>query len=97
MKIAATIALVLAAVIAALWLTYVRAPPPQVICQRKADILLAEAGDQHGDAVSHLLDQYRLGCVQQADTLLRLRGKLAYARHARCVMAATTLSEAERC
>lgn len=97
MKIAATIALVLVAAVAALWFAFVRAPAPQVICQHKADILLAEAGGQHDDAVANLLDQYRLGCSKQAENLLRLRGKLVYARHARCVMAATTLSDAERC
>ena len=56
-----------------------------------------EAGNEHGEAVEHLLDQYRLGCRKQAEALLQLRGKLVYARHAKCVMAARTLTDAERC
>jgi hypothetical protein len=97
MKKLLAIALVLVAAVVAFWLGFVRAPPPQVICQHKADILLAEASGQHDDAVANLLDQYRLGCTKNAENLLRLRGKLAYARHARCVIAATTTNDAERC
>jgi hypothetical protein len=97
MKVFAAIVLALTAAIVVFWLAFVRAPPPQAICQHKADILLAEASGKHDDAAANLLDQYRLGCTKQAENLLRLRGKLAYARHARCVMAATTTNDAERC
>lgn len=97
MKLAATFVTLFLALLAALWIAFVRAPPPHEVCQRKADILRAEAGNEHGEAVERLLDQYRLGCRKQAEALLQLRGKLVYARHAKCVMAARTLSEAERC
>lgn len=97
MKLVVTFVSLSIALLAALWIAFVRAAPPHEVCQRKADILRAEAGADHGDAVERLLDQYRLGCRKQAETLLQLRGKLVYARHARCVMAARTLAEAERC
>jgi hypothetical protein len=97
MKFAAIFVSIFVALIAALWIAFVRAPPPHEVCARKADILRAEAGDDHGDAVERLLDQYRLGCRKQAEALLKLRGKLVYARHAKCVRAARTLSDAERC
>lgn len=97
MKIAATIVLVLAAVLTGLWIAFVSAPPPHEVCQRKAQILLTETGGEHGEAVENLLDQYRLHCRKQTEKLLQLRGKLVYARHAKCVLAATTLNEAERC
>lgn len=97
MKLAVTFVTLFLALLAGLWIAFVRAPPPHEVCQRKADILRAEAGGEHGEAVDNLLDQYRLGCRKQAEALLQLRGKLVYARHAKCVMAARTLADAERC
>ena len=97
MKYAVTFVSLFAALIAALWLAFVRAPPPHEVCQRRADILRSEAGGDHGDAVERLLDQYRLGCRKQTEALLRLRGQLVYARHARCIIAARTRAEAEAC
>lgn len=97
MRVAAVILLVLTAGAAALWFAFVVAPPPHEVCQHKADILVAEAGGAHDDAVANLLDQYRINCRKQAEKTLQLRGKLVYARMAKCVMAAKTLNEAERC
>ena len=97
MKLAAVITLVLAAVVGVLWFLFVVAPPAHEVCQHKSDILVAEAGGAHDDAVANLLDQYRLSCRKQADKTLQLRGKVAYARWAKCVMGSKTLSEAERC
>lgn len=97
MKLAATIVALLVALLVGLWIAFVRAPAPHEVCARKAEILRAEAGSEHGEAVETLLDQYRLGCRKQAETLLRLRGKLVYARFARCVMQARTFAEAETC
>lgn len=97
MKLAATIVALLVALLAALWIAFVRAPPPHEVCAHKAEILAAEASSAHNEAAQALLDQYRLGCRKQAETLLQLRGKLVYARHARCVMAAKTFAEAEGC
>jgi hypothetical protein len=97
MKIAGLVLSVIALVLAALWILYVRAPSPQDVCEHKIAITLAEAGDQHADAVGNLLDQLRLQCVKEKQKLLQLRGKIAYARQAKCIMAAETLSAAERC
>ncbi len=97
MKIAGLVVLVLALVLTGLWFTYVQAPPPEAVCEHKMAITLAEAGEQRGPAVDNLLDQLKLKCVKDKRTLLQLRGKIAYARQARCILAATTLSESERC
>jgi hypothetical protein len=97
MKVAGLVLLVLTLALAGLWIAYVRAPEPEVVCQHKIDITLAEAGEQHGDAVGNLLDQLKLQCVKEKRKLLQLRGKLVYAEQAKCIMAATTLSAAERC
>lgn len=97
MRIALVIGLVLAALAGVFWVMFVVAPPAQEVCQHKSDILVAEAAGAHDEAVERLLDQYRLSCRKQADKILQLRGKPAYARWAKCVMAAKGLSEAERC
>ena len=97
MKIAGLVVLVLALVLTGLWFMYVQAPAPELVCEHKMAITLAEAGEQHGAAVENLLDQLKLKCVKDKRTLLQLRGKIAYARQARCILAATTLSESERC
>ncbi|MBA3548036.1 MAG: hypothetical protein H0T76_16265 [Nannocystis sp.] len=97
LKIAGLVVLVLALVLTGLWFMYVQAPPPELVCEHKMAITLAEAGEQRGPAVENLLDQLKLKCVKDKRTLLQLRGKIAYARQARCILAATTLSESERC
>ena len=97
MKIAAIVLLLLALTLGGLWVAFVSAPEPDEVCQHKIAITLAEAGQQHGDAVDNLVDQLRLQCVKEKRKLLQLRGKIVYARQAKCIMAATTLSAAERC
>ena len=97
MKIAGIVISLLVVVLGTLRMLYVRAPAPEVVCQHKIAITLAEVGDQHGDAAANLLDQLRLQCVKEKRKLVELRGKIVYARQARCSMAATTLSAAERC
>jgi hypothetical protein len=97
MKIAGVVLLLIALTLAGLWMAYVRAPAPEAVCEHKIAITLAEAGDQHGPAVDNLLDQLKLQCVKEKHKLLQLRGKIVYARQAKCIMAATTLSDAERC
>ena len=97
MKIAGLVLLLLALVLGGLWIAYVQAPEPEAVCEHKIAITLAEVGDQHGQAVDNLIDQLKLQCVKEKRKLLQLRGKIAYARQARCILAATTLSAAERC
>ncbi len=97
MKIAVLVLLLLAAVLSGLWIAYVSAPEPETVCDHKIAITVAEAGTQHGGAVENLVDQLRLECVKEKRKLLQLRGKIVYARQAKCIMRATTLSAAERC
>lgn len=97
MKIAGIVLLLLVGLLTGLWFAYVRAPAPHEVCQRKADLVLADTRGEHAEAASSLVDHFRLTCTRQAETLLQFRGKLAYARFARCVMAAPTFDDAERC
>jgi len=97
MKIAALVLLLIALLLGGLWIAYVQAPEPEVVCEHKIAITLAEVGDQHGGAVDNLIDQLKLQCVKEKRKLLQLRGKIVYARQAKCILAAETLSAAERC
>lgn len=97
MKIAGIVTIVIALILVGLWLAFVRAPAPQVVCEHKLAITLAESGGQHAAAMENLLDRIQADCVKEKVKLLQLRGKIAYARQAKCILAATTLSEAERC
>jgi len=97
MKIAGLVVSLLVVILGTLWMLYVRAPDPEVVCAHKIAITLAEVGNEHSDAAATLLDQLRLQCVKEKHKLLELRGKIVYARQAKCIMAATTLGAAETC
>ena len=97
MKIAGIVTIVIALILAGLWAVYVRAPEPEAVCEHKLQITLAESGGQHADAMEDLLDRIKADCVKEKRMLLQLRGKVAYATTAKCILAATTLSDAERC
>jgi hypothetical protein len=97
MKIAGIVVTVIALILVGLWLAFVRAPAPEAVCQHKQAITLAESGGQHAAAMENLLDRIQADCVKEKYKLLQLRGKVAYARQAKCILAATTLSAAELC
>jgi hypothetical protein len=97
MKVAGIVTVVIALVLAGLWLAFVRAPAPEVVCQHKMAITAAESGGQYAAAMENLLNRIEADCVKEKHKLLQLRGKIAYARQAKCILAATTLSDAERC
>ena len=44
-----------------------------------------------------MIGQLELKCVSAAERKIQLRGKLVYAKYAKCVMAAGSLMDAERC
>jgi hypothetical protein len=88
-------ALVLATIV--FWFGWVRAPSPERICQHKIELVFGTVGAEQREGAEALVSQLELKCVQAANDEIRLSGKLVYAKYAKCVMAATTLDEAERC
>ena len=78
------------------WFTKVRAPDPATICAHKVELVLEAGADQRGGAEA-LVGQLEAKCVDAAKRKIQMRGKLVYAEYAKCVMAATALSDAERC
>lgn len=79
------------------WLGWVRAPSPHEICQHKVDLVFSTVGEEQREGAEALAGQLEVKCVEAAQTKIRMRGKLVYAKFAKCVMAAKTLDEAERC
>ena len=84
---------------AILWRIYVHAPPADEVCAHKMQLILSESSrDQAGsDAVPALLERLQEQCISGAQRKTQLDGKMVYASYARCIMAAATLNQAERC
>jgi hypothetical protein len=95
-KVGWIIVAILAVATLVFWFGWVRAPSPEHICQHKIE-LAKSAGAEQREGTEALISQLELKCVEAAKTEIRMRGKLVYAKYAKCVMAATSLDEAERC
>lgn len=93
------LAFVLLSVVAAVvfWLGWVRAPSPEQICKHKIELVTATVGAEQTEGAEALIAQLEMRCVEAAQRKIQLRGKLVYAEYAKCVMAAQSLTDAERC
>lgn len=88
---------VLVVAVVVFWLGWVRAPSPQQVCKHKIELVIATAGEDQTEGAGALVGQLEARCVAAAQRKIRLRGKIVYAQYAKCVVGATTLSDAERC
>lgn len=79
------------------WFGWVRAPSPEEVCAHKMELVLATATPDQREGADALIARLELNCVQAARRKIQLRGKLVWADYAKCVTAAETLMEAERC
>jgi hypothetical protein len=79
------------------WLVWIRAPDPQRVCAHLVDLARAEAGADTPRAVAALVERLERRCVEDKARIMRMRDKIEYAKYARCVVAAPTLGDAERC
>lgn len=80
-----------------MWQRYVDAPSPREICEHKIALARAETAQQARKAGAKLIEKLGATCQSAAQRRIRLEGKVAYARFARCVIAANTLEQTERC
>lgn len=80
-----------------LWQRHVSAPSPQEICEHKIALTRAETAKSAQSAGAKLIEKLQSTCEIAAQRRIRLEGKVAYARFARCVYAAKTLAETEGC
>jgi hypothetical protein len=79
------------------WLGWVRAPAPEQICRHKIELVIATVVEDQTEGAEALIGQLEAKCVEAAERKILLRGKLVYADYAKCVMAAESLMDAERC
>jgi hypothetical protein len=79
------------------WLGWVRAPSPEEICKHKIQLVIETVGEDQTEGADALIGQLEGKCVEAAERKILLRGKIVYAKYAKCVMAAGSLMDAERC
>jgi hypothetical protein len=82
-----------------LWMLFVRAPPPAVVCDHIAEVAEHEAEREAVDPHTRdtLLEDIRSKCIQHKLDKIKLRGRIAYASYARCVMQSESLAEIDAC
>jgi len=82
-----------------LWFAFVRAPPPQQVCSHIIDVTMRESADQGvgGDGQDAVIGQLEQRCVQQKLDKIQLRGRVVWAKYAKCVMATNELESISRC
>lgn len=99
MRIASAVVLGLTLVLFVGWWAFVRAPGPVEVCDHIVEVTLREAGSQslEMETEARLLESTREQCIAHKLDKIQLRGRIKYAEHAKCVMAAETLSEIGRC
>lgn len=99
MRIASAVVLGLTLLVFAGWFLFVRAPGPVEVCEHIVEVTLREAGDQalRTETEARLIESTREQCIEHKLDKIQLRGRIKYAEHAKCVMAAQTLGEIGRC
>ena len=96
-RVAAIFVILVVVAIFVFWYGWVRAPSPEEICAHKSQLVIETAPPEQREGAEALVAQLEVKCIQAAQRKIKLRGKLVYAKYAKCVMAATTLTEFERC
>jgi len=81
------------------WWLFVRAPSPFELCDHLVDVTLAEskAAGISIEAEAALVDGLRERCIQHKMDKIQLRGRIKYARYAKCVLAGTSVAAIDAC
>lgn len=82
-----------------LWFAFVRAPGPQEICRHIIDVTMraASAQDVGPEGQDAAIAQLEAKCVQHKLDKIQLRGRVVWAKYARCVMGSDDLDTIWRC
>ena len=99
MRIASAVVLGLTLLVFVGWWLFIRAPGPVEVCEHIVEVTLREAGDQalRMETEAQLIEATREQCIEHKLDKIQLRGRIKYAEHAKCVMAAETLLELGHC
>lgn len=87
------------ATLVGLWALFVRAPGPEDVCEHIVDVTMreAQAAAMNPESEAALMAGLQERCVKHKLDKMQLRGRVKYAEYAKCVMAASALSEIESC
>jgi len=82
-----------------LWVAFVRAPGPERVCDHIVEVTVAEAtaAGMSVEAEASLVEGLRDRCVQHKRDKIQLRGRIKYARYAKCVLEQDSLADIEAC
>lgn len=81
------------------WWSFVRAPSPFEVCDHVLDVTTAEAkaAGMTVEAEATLVESLQVSCIQHKLDKIQLRGRIKYARYAKCVLAGTSVAAIEGC
>lgn len=96
-KVAAALLLASTVAVFGFWWLRVRAPGPEEVCAHKIQLVLDTTAPEQREGADALISKLELRCVEAGYRKIKLRGKLVWAEYAKCVTAASTLMDAERC
>jgi len=73
------------------------APKPDEVCDHVIDLLKKELGDKAGEMTEDDLKGIKETCVKDAEKEKELKGALEYNKQAKCVMAASSRADLDKC
>lgn len=81
------------------WLFFVKAPPPRTVCAHVLEVAVAEArrAGMSPQSEAAVVEQISAGCMQHKLDKIQLRGRIVYARYAKCVVGQATMAGIESC
>lgn len=72
------------------------APSPEEVCQHIIDLTKKEVGEE-AEAMTEQLDAHKEKCIKDGEHQKEMRGALEYNKEAKCVMAAESIADVEKC
>lgn len=73
------------------------APAPEDVCGHVVDLMKKELGDQVDAMPEDEIKKIKENCVKEAEKEKEMKGALEYNKQAKCVMAAASLEDLEKC
>ncbi len=88
---------VFVATLAILWIVFVSAPSPKEVCAHLTKLTMEAAGERGSGSAQGAIERLEARCIDDKDRRMRLRGRISYAKYARCITEAKDLAAAEHC
>jgi nicotinamide riboside kinase len=98
-RIASVILLLVVASLFAFWWGWVRAPTPPAVCEHIVTLMAKESAAEAIDVQTQarLIQATSEQCMTRAYDKLKLRGRLGYAKWAKCTAGAASVADSGRC